>query len=126
MKFEFSEDVIEILEYLCDKLGIAFDWTNQNIVPYLGELIDKFIQWQVGTSVVWIIISILTAIFASVIFITLEKHRWIEDTTRTVLILIFLVCALIVISKQVFDIVECYTFPEKAIYDWIQWKKSWS
>lgn len=125
MKFEFSEDVIEILEYLCDKLGIAFDWTNQNIVPYLGELIDKFIQWQVGTSIVWIIISILTAILASIILITLEKHRWIEDTTRTVLILIFITCALVVISKQVFDIIECYTFPEKAIYDWIQWKKFW-
>lgn len=28
--------------------------------------------------------------------------------------------AICVIGKQVFNIVECYTFPEKAIYDYIQ------
>lgn len=28
--------------------------------------------------------------------------------------------AICIIGKQVFDIVECYTFPEKAIYDYIQ------
>lgn len=126
MKFEFSEDVIEILEYLCDKLGIAFDWTNQNIIPYLGELIDKFIQWQVGTSIVWIIISIVAAILGSLVLVKLEKYGWISDTTRVICIFVLIACALVIIGKQVFDIVECYTFPEKAIYDWIQWKKSWN
>lgn len=124
MKLEFGDDVIKIIEYLCEKFGIAIDWTNENILPYLSQLIDKFIQWQVGTSIAWIVIAILVAIVGTIIFVVLEKQDWIEDTTRTIWIMIFWVCALIIIGKQVFDIIECYTFPEKAIYDYIQWYKS--
>ena len=45
-----SSEVIEILDYLGDKLGIAIDWTNENIIPYLQVLINKFIKWEISTS----------------------------------------------------------------------------
>ena len=30
-----SNQIIEVLEYLCQKFGIVIDWTSESILPYL-------------------------------------------------------------------------------------------
>ena len=53
----FSDEVIKILNYLGEKFGIAIDWTNDNALPYLQELCDKFIKWEICTSTAWIVLQ---------------------------------------------------------------------
>lgn len=47
-----------------------------------------------------------------------ENIDW-DGFEKTIFWIVFIV-AVIVIGKQIFDIVECYTFPEKMIYEYIK------
>lgn len=117
-----SSEVIEILDYLGDKLGIAIDWTNENIIPYLQTLINKFIKWEISTSIVWIVIAVFLIIFC-LILMNLKGIREINievcDGMLWIPAGIFIFGFFVVICVQAFDIVECNVFPEKVLYDYI-------
>ena len=117
-----SSEVIEILDYLGDKLGIAIDWTGENIVPYLQTLINKFIKWEISTSIVWIVIAVLLIIFCLTLM-NLKSVREINieacDGMLWIPAGIFIFSFFMIICTQVFDIVECNVFPEKVLYDYI-------
>lgn len=108
---EFGKEIIDILEFLFEKFGIAVDWTAETILPYLEELCEKFIKWEIGTSIVWIAASIVFCIGLA-IFSGINDEWW--------MFWIGALIALIIILVQAMDIVECLTFPEKALYDYIE------
>ena len=117
-----SSEIIEVLDYLGEKFGIAIDWTSNNVLPYLQTLADKFIKWEISTSIVWIIIAAF-AIVAMIILINLKEVREINEETYCMLwipIIVLIIVSFIVICIQIFDIVECNVFPEKALYDFIK------
>lgn len=115
---EISKQVIDILDYIGEKFGIAIDWTSSNIIPYLQELCGKLINYEIATSIVWIVICTIGVIIGIIACITLFKEDLIEIAIPVILIVIFpCLCALV---KQIFDIVECCTFPEKFIIEYIQ------
>ena len=118
-----SSEIIEVLDYIGEKFGIAIDWTSNNVLPYLQILVDKFIQWEISTSILWIAI----AVFVIVMIISLMNLKGIREFNKKIcdgmlwipagiLILGFF----IVICVQIFDIVECNVFPEKVLYDFIK------
>ncbi len=52
-----SEEIIKILDELGKRLGIAIDWSNENIMPYLQDLMGRFIAYKNIQAVLWILIS---------------------------------------------------------------------
>ena len=112
---QISNEVIKILEYLCDKIGITIDWTSNNVLPYVEQLCEKFIAWEINTSFAYIgimgVITIITLIFS--IILDWDGFEWC-------IFICVLIVAITVCGCQIFDIIECKTFPEKAIYDYIQ------
>ena len=115
---QISNEIIKILEYLGEQFGITIDWTNNNVVPYVEELCKKIIEWEISTSFAWIVVmigfSILSFVFA-ICMKNLEGFQWF-------CFWVVVIVSVIVISCQVFDIIECRTFPEKTIYDYINTK----
>lgn len=112
---QVSDEIIKVLEYLCQKLGLTIDWTSNNVLPYLEQLCGKFIKWEIGTSIAWMVIAIISVI------ITLIFSKVVDwDGFEKMIFWCAVVIAVVVIGCQTFDIIECYTFPEKAIYDYIQ------
>ena len=118
-----SSEIIEVLDYLGEKFGIAIDWTSNNVLPYLQALVDKFIKWEISTSILWIAI----AIFIIAIIIGLMNLKGVREANEdccdgmlwipaSIIILGFF----IVICVQIFDIIECNVFPEKVLYDFIK------
>ena len=117
-----SSEIIEVLDYLGEKFGIAIDWTSNNVLPYLQTLIDKFIKWEISTSIVWIAIAAFV-IVAMIVLINLKEIREINEETYGMLwipIIVLIIVSFIVICIQIFDIIECNVFPEKALYDFIK------
>ena len=117
-----SSEIIEVLDYLGEKFGIAIDWTSNNVLPYLQTLIDKFIKWEISTSIVWIVIATFV-IVAMIVLINLKGIREINEETYGMLwipIIFLIIVSFIVICIQIFDIIECNVFPEKALYDFIK------
>lgn len=41
-----SEQIIEVLEYLGEKFGVAIDWSSDNVLPMVKELCAKYISWK--------------------------------------------------------------------------------
>lgn len=46
-----GDEVVKILNALCDKFGIAMDWSSQNIVPYIQLISKRCINYEIGTSI---------------------------------------------------------------------------
>lgn len=117
-----SSEIIEVLDYLGEKFGIAIDWTSKNVLPYLQTLVDKFIKWEISTSIVWIVIAAFV-IVAMIVLINLKGIREINEEIDGMLwvpIIVSIIVSFIVICVQIFDIVECNIFPEKVLYDFIK------
>jgi len=116
---QLSDEVIKILEYLGSKIGLTIDWTGENVLPYITQLAEKFIKWEVGTSMAWIIIACVIMVVSLVITICI--HIWGDwYGMEWGLFCVVMFFMLGVCGMQIFDIIECNTFPEKAIYDYIQ------
>ena len=117
-----SSEIIEVLDYLGEKFGIAIDWTSNNVLPYLQTLADKFIKWEISTSIVWIVIAAFV-IVAMIVLINVKGVREINEEIDGMLwipIIVSIIVSFIVICIQIFDIIECNIFPEKALYDFIK------
>lgn len=127
-----SEQIIEVINALCEKFGIAIDWTAENIMPYIEKLCGKFIDYEIHSSVFWIcfmsalslLLWIITAAFCS----KAKKldYPWdidspvtIAATAGIIFATIVSIIAIAVIGCQIYDIVEATTFPEKTIYDYV-------
>ena len=110
-----SNEIINVFDYLGEKFGIAIDWTNVNVLPYVQQLCEKFIKWEIGTSIGWIVIMVLFVIIG-LIFSKLVDWEGLE----TAIFFCIVIAAIIIIAIQTFNIITCYTFPEKAIYDYLR------
>lgn len=117
---QISDEVIKILEYLGEKIGVTIDWTSNNVLPYVEQLCKKFILWETNTSFAWIWIAGGVVILSLVLAILIHCSLC-GDGVEWFIFGVITLAAIVVIGCQVFDIIECQTFPEKAIYDYIQW-----
>ena len=129
----FSNEIISVLDYLCNKFGIAIDWTSENVMPYLESLCGKYIRYEIFTSVAWIAIMLsITGIIAIALSITHKKacsvnwdsyHHDGVFAAAVVLWAIFVTMAfssIFVVCSQTFDIIECCTIPEKTILEYLK------
>lgn len=128
-----SEQIIQVIDALCDKFGIAVDWTGKNILPYIETLCGKLITYEIGTSIAWMAIMILSSVgsiiaakkLAPTFKKGLKEQGTLDDdwTIGTWLAIAGLVivnlATIIVVVVQVMDIIQCVTFPEMYIFEYI-------
>ena len=116
-----SSQFIEVLDALCDKIGIAIDWTSQNVVPYVTDLATRIITYEISTSAAWIVI-------AAIVFLTIwkmTKNLCKEDAFDEAWFLgwaIRIVVGILCFGKigfEVFGIIEAVALPEKTLYNFI-------
>lgn len=125
---KFSEEIIATLEYLCSKFGIAIDWTSDNVMPYLEDLCAKYVQYEISTSIAWIVASVSIVALLGIIWIissvVYNKNNSFEAevimATSMIFFFAFLAISVLVGIVQAFDIVECYVLPEKVILEFLQ------
>ncbi|MCC2864900.1 hypothetical protein LK494_03065 [Anaerovorax odorimutans] len=135
-----SENIIAVLDDVSKKLGIAVDWTSENIMPYLKDISDRIVKFELTTSIIWMIVAAALMIGMALIGIHIYKvHKtknaesiFMEKTGyREIIAINFgatitliamgiatLIC-LIVIMMQINDIVKCCVLPERIVVDYI-------
>lgn len=129
-----SDQIIAIINDLCEKLGFAIDWSAENILPKIEILCTKYINYEIATSIFWIALWLgITGLFWLITGILWrresklpERDRWDYDSFHSfgTVAMIVISCfisfvTLCVVGVQVYDIVEAKVFPEKVIYDYI-------
>ena len=127
-----SDEIIKVLDAVGAQFGIAIDWTQQNIIPYLTVLTEKIVRHEMATSITWILFCIVPVI----LFVKCERGRrtavrngenffegdydismrglaWIASFVLSVIASVFIMIAIL-------NIVTCITFPEKVVFDFIK------
>ena len=117
-----SNQIIAVLDAICEKFGIVIDWTASNIMPYLQDLCRRIVSYEIATSVAWIVLQVVIVVLA--FHIRNKKVRPIAESDGddyslsgyTIVCAIITVIAFIVICVQAVDIVRALTIPEITIY----------
>ena len=124
-----SEEIIKVLDELGKRFGIAIDWTSENVLPYAEELAKKFVNYEVATSILWVVFVMIA--FAISLPIAIKMYKKADDdgwyseglcvlTVLCILVSIALgITAFVLFINQGIDIVTCLTFPEKAIFEYL-------
>ena len=118
-----SKEIIEILDYIGTKFGIAIDWSAENVLPYAQELAAKFISWEIATSWMWIVIGVVIAILG-IALAMLDYKTGFSGGLIVSFCVVAIFVAVGVIAYQAYDIITCTHFPELKIYDFLKMKLS--
>lgn len=128
-----SEQIIQVLEYLCEKFGIAVDWSADNVLPVVQKLCEKYIRWEIATSVAWMVLGV---VFLIVGFVSLSKaksaFKRLADDEETevdevmipfavIFTIVGFIIGVIIVCTQTFDIIKCCAFPELQVYEYIKY-----
>lgn len=136
---QMSEQIIQVLDYLGEKLGVSIDWTSENVLPYVQTLCDKYINWEIATSIIWIICG-LAFIIPGIICLKYciknfkNYQKYLENKTEFKQFMFsddiaclfrfisgcLLIIGFVIIFCQSFDIIKCIYFPELKIYEYIK------
>jgi hypothetical protein len=137
-----GNEVIKVLDHLCDKFGIAIDWTSANVMPYLQDLMSRIVKYgiyqNVSDIIYCLILLSIIALITRKLYKTSYKYASIYDETNeyddksnamffttafmislaiTVITSIIVLCS---IKASVDEIIELSTVPEKYVIEMIQ------
>lgn len=130
-----SEQIIQVIDALCEKFGIAVDWTSENVIPYITNLCGKLVKFEIWTSifsmVIWAAIIIASIVATKKLYPTFKNGieenlanydcGWIILSVFAVLTLFIVnIVGICLIEQQVTDIIKCATFPEMYVFEYVQ------
>lgn len=107
--------ITTIIDYICTKLGIAFDWTADNVMPYLTECMTKYTNWKTTLYLVLTIIGGVLLIGGIVLCIVGDQTR--GDITVDIGILYLLVGVPMFFVAGYF-LIKIVNFPELCFIEW--------
>ena len=127
-----SEQIIQVLDYLCEKFGVAIDWTSQNLKPQIETLGKHIINYNIANSifllVIGLILTVAGAIFVFKLFPT--NYRKAESTLDDIdafKSIAFAICGglmliigIVMSVCYAHDLIEALCFPEMSILRYIQ------
>ena len=125
-----SSEFEKALDTVCDKFGIAVDWSSKNVVPYVQELSTRVVHFKMASAIFFAVVGILmvVSIILWVKWIKYCDNRYKEDrhsdwdlaTGLSIgLCIIWIVVAVYIVLTSAYDIVTYSIFPEKALVDFI-------
>ena len=120
----FSENIIKIMDEICNKIGISIDWGSKNVLPYLEQLSEKIVRYEMIMSFMWLVIGLAVFGLGILILITLhwkseERPFAVMEDIPTIIGMCFIVLGLTSTWISIEDIVTAKTLPEKTVIDFI-------
>lgn len=128
-----SEEIIKVLDELGKRFGIVIDWSNQNIIPYLQELLKRFICYQNITACIWIIISVALIIGGVIMLKFINKWKKSDDYDSSycsdddalaavgyILSVCIIALGIGLIIGNILEITKNICMPEMVVYEYIK------
>ncbi len=112
-----NNQIIELLRELANQLGIAVDWTSQNIKPFIVEIMNRNARLTIFNSIIWMAFA---AIFMTLSIVAMHKMIKSCDGIRYALhdndVSAFIVFAIVVFLVSTFVMFDEFYNIGKAIY----------
>lgn len=110
-------DTVAIINLLCEKLGIAVDWTSDNVVPKVEELITELAMARYNINhIMWIIGAVIA--LAGILLIIAEILHDYAGAIAAAGALLFILGLCITIPCIIASI-QWRDMPEIKAYKWI-------
>ena len=113
-----NNQLVELLKELANQMGIAVDWTSNNIRPYIIDIMGRLARYEIFTSAIWILFFVIVILIASKLirmsykrFKDEEDYIWDEE----LFIPIAIGLSIVILFSSFCIIVQCYDIGE-AIY----------
>lgn len=68
-----SNEIISVIDHLCDKLGIAVDWTADNAMPMIQQLIEKYARYLLVNNIIWLTVSLMMLTGSITVFVMTRR-----------------------------------------------------
>lgn len=127
---ETANAIVSVIDALCEKFGLAIEWTSDTISQYLPMILERFTRWQIGKDIFWMCFGllILGGIGAILIGIGVRAYKkeegilWQEDIEPVPIVfgILFLIAGLIVTAVFGYELVKVCTFPEIVLIDYVK------
>ena len=118
MSISFSDELIKTFDYLLSQFGIAVDWTDENVIPYLQTLAEKLVRFEINTSIMWLVIGVVVLI-VGVWMLVKDIKDWKIGVGIVGAVIFF--GGVTVCYCQVYDIIKCVSFPELYVFEYIKY-----
>lgn len=116
----------EMLQKLAEKFGLMLDWSSSTAIPYLQQLAERVVRFEVGQSIFWMIIGIIFIIVGIGLFVFVYKkykaEEYFDEEILFWISLVGVICVVagvIIVGCQVYDLVTCYYLPEKILFRYV-------
>lgn len=74
-----SQEIINVLNYLGEQLGIAIDWSSENVWPQIMDILVRYRLFELATTSIWLVIELAMLIFAAFAFKSMFKDYMIFE-----------------------------------------------
>ena len=113
----------QTLQELAKQFGLALDWSNENIIPYLQDLAQRVITYEFRSSIFWIVIGAIF-ILIGIIAVILGVRSGVDEAIgfASIIAICLWFAGIWIIGAQINDIILCGTLPEKILLRYIQTK----
>ena len=117
----FSEQFIQIMDAIANKLGVVIDWTSKNVIPYMENLLERFIKYETYTSIVWLVLGAIILLLCIIALIAAFKEDVEIGEVASLILSIPILVGIAMVINQTMDIIEVNTIPEKTIIEFIDY-----
>ena len=114
-----SDEIIKILDDLGRRFGIAIDWSSENVLPYLKDLMSRFVKYETATSILWMLLGVIILSVCLAFAIRMFKSDDFDTQCLAVLPCMIALIGVAIIVCQAIDIITVNTIPEKTIIEYI-------
>lgn len=124
-----SEEIIKVLDALAERFGLAVDWTSENVIPYIEKLCGRYINYEITTSAIWLLIGVICLFVAKwglkktkrfcLKYEESDSYNYndVWAVLSGIATIILIIIGLLISIEQIFDIATCLTFPEKIVIE---------
>lgn len=79
-----SEEIIKVLDYLSAQIGIAIDWSSENVWPQVMDVLGRYRLFELAITGIWLVIELAMIIFAAFAFKSMFKnYMTFKETGKT-------------------------------------------
>ena len=121
-----DNEIISAIDTLCEKFGIAIDWSTENVFPAVQELISRYSKYLFINNIYGIILSSIGMIVCSIIVIkvirafsekkpwTINKHENLSDLATTFFLIGGFggIISIVAVLKMIHNLLKINIIPE--------------
>ena len=129
-----SDQIISVLDKLGEQMGIAIDWTSENILPYIQDLVSRIATIEIVNSIIEIVFATISLFLIIFIILKLVKKSkvnlkesgeylnlddgWFIGSIMAIVILGML--SIVLFSEAIPSLIQAIWLPEITAYEYIK------